>query len=120
MPITGSSGLVGSALTSALEADGHLVRPVVRRALAPTGHEIRWDPAAGMIDAAELAGVDAVVHLAGENIAAHRWTAAFKDKIRDSRVRGTKLLCDTLAGLASKAQRARERLGHRLLRQPRR
>jgi uncharacterized protein len=100
--ITGSSGLVGSALTGALEADGQLVRPVVRRAPRADQHEIRWDPAAGMIDAAELTGVDAIVHLAGENIAAHRWTAAFKDKIRDSRVHGTKLLCDTLAGLATK------------------
>jgi uncharacterized protein (TIGR01777 family) len=100
--ITGSSGLVGSALVHALEADGHLVRPVVRRAARPDANEIRWDPDRGMIDAAEFAGVDAVVHLAGENIAAHRWTPSFKDKILQSRVRGTKLLCDTLAGLASK------------------
>ena len=78
--ITGSTGLVGSALVAALEADGHLVRPVVRRAARAGKHEIRWDPAAGTIDAAELAGVDAVVHLAGENIAAHRWTPAFKEK----------------------------------------
>jgi uncharacterized protein (TIGR01777 family) len=100
--ITGSSGLVGTALVHALEADGHLVRPVVRRAARPGANEIRWDPDQGMIDAAEFAGVDAVVHLAGENIAAHRWTQSFKDKILESRVRSTKLLCDTLAGLASK------------------
>lgn len=100
--VTGSSGLVGSALVSALEADGHFVRPLVRRPVRDGTHEIRWDPAGSMIDATELAQVDAVVHLAGENIAAHRWTRAFKDKIRDSRVRGTKLLCETLAGLASK------------------
>jgi uncharacterized protein (TIGR01777 family) len=100
--VTGSSGLVGSALTAALESDGHLVRPVVRRAAAAKKSEIRWDPAAGMIDAAEFATVDAVVHLAGENIAGHRWTSAFKQKLVDSRIRGTKLLCDTLAGLASK------------------
>jgi uncharacterized protein (TIGR01777 family) len=55
-----------------------------------------------MIDAAELAGVDAVVHLAGENIAAQRWTEAFKKRFLDSRLRGTHLLCQTLAGLASK------------------
>ncbi len=100
--VTGSSGLVGKALVAALEADGHLVRPVVRRAPLADKHEICWNPAAGTIDAAELANVDAVVHLAGENLAAHRWTEAFKDKIRDSRVRGTKLLCETLASLASK------------------
>ena len=100
--ITGSSGLIGSALLQALETDGHLIRPVVRRAPQQGANEIRWDPDNGMIDAAEFAAVDAVVHLAGENIAAHRWTESFKQKILVSRVRGTKLLCDTLAGLASK------------------
>src|SRR4029079_18575568 len=100
--ITGSSGLVGSALIHALEADGHLIRPVVRRAPRQGADEICWDPDKGTIDAAEFAGVDAVVHLAGENIAAHRWTESFKQKIITSRVRSSKLLCDTLAGLASK------------------
>jgi uncharacterized protein (TIGR01777 family) len=100
--ITGSSGLVGSALIHALEADGHLIRPVVRRAPRQGADEIRWDPDKGTIDAAEFAGVDAVVHLAGENIAAHRWTESFKQKVLASRVRSTKLLCDTLAGLVSK------------------
>jgi uncharacterized protein (TIGR01777 family) len=100
--ITGSSGLVGSALIHALEGDGHLIRPVVRRAPRSGANEIRWDPDRGTVDATEFAGVDAVVHLAGENIAAHRWTRSFKDKILASRVRSTKLLCDTLASLASK------------------
>src|SRR5215471_12080280 len=100
--ITGSSGLVGSALIHALEADGHLIRPVVRRAPREAANEIRWDPDKGTIDAAEFATVDGVVHLAGENIADHRWTDSFKQKILDSRVKGTKLLCDTLANLASK------------------
>jgi uncharacterized protein (TIGR01777 family) len=100
--ITGSSGLVGSALVHALEADGHLIRPVVRRAPRQGANEIRWDPDQGMIEAAEFANVDGVVHLAGENIAAHRWTESFKQKILTSRVCSTKLLCDTLAGLASK------------------
>jgi uncharacterized protein (TIGR01777 family) len=100
--VTGSSGLVGTALVSALEADGHLVRRLVRRPVREGEHEIRWDPTAGTIDAAELGGVDAVVHLAGENIAAHRWTESFKAKILDSRVQSTRLLCRTLAGLASK------------------
>lgn len=100
--VTGSTGLVGSALVAALESDGHLVRPVFRRSADKAKNEVRWDPAAGMIDAAEFATVDAVVHLAGENIAGHRWTKSFKQKLVDSRVRGTTLLCDTLAGLASK------------------
>ncbi len=100
--VTGSSGLVGSALCAALETEGHLVRPLVRRPVRERAHEIRWDPAAGMIDATELADVDAVVHLAGENLAARRWSPSFKQEIRDSRIRGTSLLCQTLAGLASK------------------
>jgi uncharacterized protein (TIGR01777 family) len=100
--ITGSSGLVGSALVHALEGDGHLIRPVVRRAPRTTANEIRWDPDQGTIDAAEFANVDAVVHLAGENIAAHRWSDSFKETILVSRVQGTKLLASTLAGLASK------------------
>jgi uncharacterized protein len=100
--ITGSSGLIGSALTLALDADGHLVRPIVRRAPREDKHEIRWDPAAGTIDATKLSDVDAVAHLAGENIAAHRWTKSFKQRILTSRVQSTNLLCKTLAGLASK------------------
>jgi uncharacterized protein len=103
--VTGSTGLVGNALVKALEIDGHCVRRVVRRSARPQageGNEIRWDPAAGTIDAAAFHDVDAVVHLAGESVAAHRWTAAVKREIRDSRIRGTRLLCDTLAGLASR------------------
>ena len=100
--VTGSSGLVGTPLVEALEAEGHVVRRLVRRPVRDEPHEIRWDPAAGTIDAAALSGVDAVVHLAGESIAAHRWNEAFKAKIRDSRVRGTRLLCDTIASLTSK------------------
>jgi uncharacterized protein (TIGR01777 family) len=99
--ITGSTGLVGTALIKALEADGHTIRRVVRRP-GDNATDIRWDPAAGTIDAAGFNGVDAVVHLAGESVAAHRWTAKVKQEIRDSRVRGTRLLCDTLAALAEK------------------
>jgi uncharacterized protein (TIGR01777 family) len=100
--ITGSSGLVGTALTTALETDGHAVRRVVRRAVHDEDREIRWDPAAGTIESAKLGGIDVIVHLAGENLAAHRWTEAAKARIRDSRIKGTRLLCETLAGLASK------------------
>jgi uncharacterized protein len=99
--VTGSTGLVGTALVEALEADGQLVRPVVRRA-PKNENEIRWDPAAGTIDAAELSKVDGVVHLAGESIVAKRWSESFKKEILDSRVKGTKLLCETLARLEAK------------------
>jgi uncharacterized protein (TIGR01777 family) len=63
------------------------------------GDHVFWDPAAGLIDAGALAGLDGVVHLAGENIADGRWTAAKKDRIRRSRIDGTRLLAETLAGL---------------------
>ncbi|MEX2307697.1 MAG: TIGR01777 family oxidoreductase [Pirellulales bacterium] len=105
--VTGSSGLVGTALVDALEAQGQHVRRIVRRPTKGQGQgqghdEIRWDPAGGTIEAAQLSGVDAVVHLAGEGIAAHRWSESVKNKIRDSRVKGTRLLCETLASLAVK------------------
>jgi uncharacterized protein (TIGR01777 family) len=99
--VTGSTGLVGKALIRELESDGHTVRRVVRRP-SDNAADIRWDPAAGMIDAAGFNGVDAVVHLAGESVAAHRWTAKVKQEIRESRVRGTRLLCDTLASMTEK------------------
>ena len=100
--VTGSTGLVGTALVAALEAEAHLVRRLVRRPVQDDEHEIRWDPVTGTIDATELDGVDAVVHLAGENLAGHRWTPAFKAKILESRVKGTRLLAETLAREPSK------------------
>jgi uncharacterized protein (TIGR01777 family) len=100
--VTGSTGLVGSALVPALEADGQLMRRIVRGPVRDAVHEIHWDPAAGKIDARELNGLDAVVHLAGENIAGRRWSADFKRQILDSRVEGTQLLCGALAGLEMK------------------
>lgn len=96
--VTGSTGLVGSALVRALEADGHTVRRLVRREVRGE-QEVRWDPAAGEIDVGGLASVEAVVHLAGENVAGRRWNEAFKKRLLDSRVEGTRLLCDALAQL---------------------
>jgi uncharacterized protein (TIGR01777 family) len=98
--ITGSTGLIGKALVRRLEAGGHRAVPVVRSA-GGDGDAIRWDPAAGTIDAAAFEGIDAVVHLAGEPIGARRWNADVKRAIRDSRVDGTSLLSATLAGLAA-------------------
>jgi hypothetical protein len=66
---------------------------------APGEKAVRWDPERGEVDAAGLEGLDAVVHLAGENVGSGRWTAARKAAIRDSRVKGTRLLCEALAGL---------------------
>ena len=92
--ITGATGMVGTALSAALTRAGHRIVPVSRRAL-PGG--VRWNPERGEIDASALAGVDAAVNLAGENLAAGRWTAAVKARIRSSRIRGTRLLSDALA-----------------------
>jgi uncharacterized protein (TIGR01777 family) len=98
--VSGSGGLVGSALAAVLAGDGHRVVRLVRRESEPGPDEVLWDPVAGRIDAAGLEGVDAMVHLAGENIASGRWSAARKERIRASRVEGTRLVAGALAGLA--------------------
>jgi uncharacterized protein len=96
--ITGASGLLGSALVPYLRSGGHDVVRLVRRAPAAKD-EVRWDPAAGTVDAAALEGVDAAVGLSGESIAEGRWTDARKAALRSSRVGPTRLLAETLAGL---------------------
>jgi uncharacterized protein (TIGR01777 family) len=98
--VTGASGLVGSALVPFLTTGGHQVTRLVRSRPRADAAEVQWDPLTGSVDAAALEGLDAVVHLAGENIAAGRWTAEQKARIRDSRVKGTKTLCEALAGLS--------------------
>lgn len=102
--VSGSTGLIGTALVEALEGDGHLVRRLVRREARPGGTEIEWDPSAGKLDASALEGVDGVVHLAGENLAGKRWTPQFKQRILESRTLGTTLLCETLAKLNDKPE----------------
>lgn len=93
--ITGASGLVGSTLVPMLTTGGHRVTKLVRR---PAGDSaVTWDPQAESFDASSLDGVDAVVHLAGENIAAARWSPKVKARIRESRVQGTRVLCEGLA-----------------------
>jgi uncharacterized protein (TIGR01777 family) len=99
--ITGSTGMVGTALVDSLRADGHEVQRLVRAAASGPG-EVRWDIGAGTIDAAALEGVDAVVHLASANIGGRRWDAAYKREILDSRTRGTDLLARALATLDAK------------------
>ena len=100
--VTGASGLVGRRLCAFLSSVGCRVEPLVRRAPRVGSPEIRWDPAHGRIDAARLEGVAAVVHLAGENIAGGRWTAARKQAILQSRVEGTSVLSQALAGLENR------------------
>ncbi len=94
--ISGASGLVGNALASSLAAAGHRVRRLVRRSPVEPGAAF-WDPATGKLDSGALEGVDAVVHLAGENVAGGRWTAARKGRILDSRVAGTTLIAGAVA-----------------------
>ena len=95
--VSGSHGLIGSALVAVLEARGDRVRRIVRG--AATGDDATWDIGAGTIDTAALAGVDAVVHLAGEGIGTRRWSVEQKGRILDSRVDGTRLLATALAAL---------------------
>jgi len=96
--VTGASGLIGSALIPVLTREGHRIIRLVRAEPKPGEAAIRWDPEAGILETAGLAGLDAVVHLAGENIAG-RWTTGKKARIRDSRVKGTRLLSESLARL---------------------
>ena len=100
--VTGSSGLIGTALVAALRADGHGVVRLVRQTPA-SEDEIAWDPLApaGGLGPGALDGLDAVVHLAGANVAGRRWTAAYKDEIRASRVRGTQALAGALAAASA-------------------
>jgi len=99
--LTGGSGLIGRAVTAALEAEGHEVLQLVRPPRPAGAGQVAWDPAAGTIDAGGLEDLDAVVHLAGEPTTAWRWTAAKKRRIYASRVEGTRLLAETLAVLRS-------------------
>lgn len=102
LAITGASGLVGSHLRAFLASGGHHARRIVRGRPDHAEGDIAWNPAAGEIDAKGLEALDAVVHLAGENIAAGRWTKARMASIRASRVEGTRLLCEALAKLDRK------------------
>lgn len=99
--VTGSTGLVGSVLVPHLRSEGHEVLRLVRGP-ARAADEASWDPKGWRVDPGIFAGVEAVVHLAGEPIAAGRWSAEQKERIRHSRVDGTRFLAQTLAALAEK------------------
>ena len=97
--ISGASGLIGTALTASLRADGHEVVRLVRRP-PRAADEIRWDPRAADAGNPALTGVSACVHLAGAGVGDHRWTAAYKAEIRSSRVLATRALATALAALS--------------------
>ena len=101
--VTGSSGLIGTALVASLRSDGHQVIRLVRRA-PRSDDEVRWDPRAadaGLSDHGALEGIGACVHLAGAGVASRRWTSSYKAEIRATRHAGGSL-------------------GHRLVRRDRR
>lgn len=110
--VSGSSGLVGSALTAFLETGGHHVTRLVRRPVCAADcersrgpglpGELEWDPEQGLREPERLAGYDAVVHLAGANIAGKRWSPAWKRAIRDSRVGPTTRLAQQLGSLSER------------------
>ncbi len=102
--ISGSTGLIGSALIPVLNDAGYDVVRLVRSAPKSDGSEVHWDPESDRIDSDGLEGMDAVVHLAGENIGSARWSREKKARIFDSRVKGTRLLCESLANLARPPQ----------------
>jgi len=99
--LTGSSGLIGHALLSFLTADGHKVVRLTRSQRPASSSHISWDPSAGTIQVDDLEDFDAVVHLAGESIVG-RWTPEKKARILESRAKGTRLLCESLADLRSR------------------
>lgn len=101
--ISGATGLVGSALHRFLTAGGHQVIPLRRRSGAVSEVLPSWDPATGQANLQSAGPLDAVVHLAGESIA-QRWTTAAKQRIRNSRIAGTRLLCETVARMPQPPQ----------------
>jgi len=94
--ITGASGLIGTALVGYLKSQGHTVQRLVRRA-AVSSEEITWDPIAGTVDLDALAGVDAVIHLAGAGVGDKRWTKKYKREILNSRLLGTTTIAKAVA-----------------------
>jgi len=100
--ISGASGLVGTAATVALRAEGHAVAHFVRPGASADAGDVRWDPAAGTVDRDAMEGADAIIHLAGAGIGDGRWTEARKKVLRSSRVDSTRILVDAMATLRRK------------------
>ncbi|MBA4493646.1 TIGR01777 family oxidoreductase [Paenactinomyces guangxiensis] len=99
--ITGATGLVGTELTEKLSEKGYEMTRVVRSLRPDDDPEkvVRWNPELNQIESGKLEGLEVVIHLAGENVSSGRWTKAKKKRILGSRVKGTSLLSQTLAGL---------------------
>lgn len=95
--VSGASGLIGSALVPYLEGHGHHLLKVTRK--GPKEQDIFWSPPNGVINIPSNPSIDAVIHLAGENIAESRWTKRKKERIRSSRIDGTQLISRTIASL---------------------
>lgn len=96
--VSGATGLVGKSLSAFLTTGGHRVVPLGRSASpSRTDAGVKWNPETGLVESAYFSGFDAVVHLAGESVAGSRWTAECKRRIRDSRLLGTRRLCEALA-----------------------
>ena len=96
--ITGSTGLIGTAVTDVLHAEGHAITPIIRSSTPVRTNKrvIRWKILSGEIDRDKLEGHDVFIHLAGANIAGQNWTPAYKEEILESRVKSTRLLCNAL------------------------
>ena len=101
--VTGASGFIGTQVCAFLTTGGHTVLRIGRGAVNPGVVDVPWDPARGVLNPADLEGIDAVIHLAGANIA-ERWTEPHKKAIRDSRVQGTTLIARTIASLQKKPE----------------
>ena len=99
--VSGSTGLIGTALVRSLESSGNSVKRLARPSSAGVHNGIAWDPESGLLEARHLEGFDAAIHLSGENVASGRWSDEQKARIRDSRVRSTELLANALATLDS-------------------
>lgn len=101
--VAGASGLIGTALVAHLRQAGHDVRRLVRRAVAAPG-EFAWDPEAGTLDVRALAGAQAIINLAGENVAGGRWTPARRERIMRSRTDATRTIVAALGGIATRPE----------------
>jgi uncharacterized protein len=99
--VTGSTGMIGTALVGQLKAEGHTVLRLVRRK-PNSAEEVQWDPAAGTIDLAALEGVDAVIHLAGAGVGDKRWTPKYRATILNSRLLGTTTIANAVTALKPK------------------
>ena len=93
--ITGASGMIGTALVGHLKSEGYTVQKLVRRA-SRAADEISWDPQSGTVDLEALAGVDAIIHLAGAGVGDKRWTKKYKSEILNSRLLGTTAIANAV------------------------